>query len=311
MMALYRPPSDGPLKSVAPREAIEQFRLAVDQALERWLPPAHEFPAGLHAAMRYAVLGSGKRIRPLLVYAAGTALGVNREALDGPACAVELVHAYSLVHDDLPAMDNDDLRRGRPTCHKAYDEATAILAGDALQALAFHVLAHDPDIRVSAEQRLRMIDTIATASGSRGMAGGQALDLAAVGKTLNIAELENMHIHKTGALIRASVRLGALSQANVDPEILERLDRYGKCVGLAFQIQDDILDVEGNTEVIGKPQGSDMARNKPTYPNLLGLDGARRAASELFNEALAAISSLGSAAKLLQRLAGYIVEREK
>ena len=293
------------------RASIEQYRLAVEQALERWLPPAHKVPASLHTAMRYAVLGDGKRVRPLLVYAAGTALGVKREALDGPACAVELVHAYSLVHDDLPAMDNDDLRRGRPTCHKAYDEATAILAGDALQALAFHVLANDPDIRVGAEQRLRMIDTIATASGSRGMAGGQALDLAAVGKTLNIAELENMHIHKTGALIRASVRLGALSQANVDPEILERLDRYGKCVGLAFQIQDDILDVEGQTEVIGKPQGSDMARNKPTYPNLLGLDGARRAASELFNEALAAISSLGSAAKLLQRLAGYIVEREK
>ena len=293
------------------RASIEQFRLTVDQALERWLPPAHKGPASLHAAMRYAVLGGGKRVRPLLVYAAGTALGVNREALDGPACAVELVHAYSLVHDDLPAMDNDDLRRGRPTCHKAYDEATAILAGDALHALAFHVLAHDPDIRVGAEQRLRMIDTIATASGSRGMAGGQALDLAAVGKTLNIAELENMHIHKTGALIRASVRLGALSQANVDSEILERLDRYGKCVGLAFQIQDDILDVEGHTEVIGKPQGSDMARNKPTYPNLLGLDGARRAAAELFNEALAAISGLGSAGKLLQRLADYIVEREK
>ncbi len=293
------------------RASIEEYRLAVEQALERWLPPAHKVPASLHAAMRYAVLGSGKRVRPLLVYAAGTVLGVNREALDGPACAVELVHAYSLVHDDLPAMDNDDLRRGRPTCHKAYDEATAILAGDALQALAFHVLAHDPDIRVDAEQRLRMIDTIATASGSRGMAGGQALDLAAVGKTLNIAELENMHIHKTGALIRASVRLGALSQANVDPEVLERLDRYGKCVGLAFQIQDDILDVEGHTEVIGKPQGSDMARNKPTYPNLLGLDGARRAAAELFNEALAAISGLGSASKLLQRLADHIVEREK
>ncbi|MGH8245706.1 MAG: polyprenyl synthetase family protein, partial [Gammaproteobacteria bacterium] len=207
--------------------------------------------------------------------------------------------------------DNDDLRRGRPTCHKAYDEATAILAGDALQALAFHVLAHDQDIRVGAEQRLRMIDTLATASGSRGMAGGQALDLAAVGKALNIAELENMHIHKTGALIRASVRLGALSQADVDPETLERLDCYGKCVGLAFQIQDDILDVEGHTEVIGKPQGSDLARNKPTYPNLLGLDGARRAAAELFNEALAAISGLGSAGKLLERLAGYIVEREK
>ena len=199
----------------------------------------------------------------------------------------------------------------RATCHRAYDEATAILAGDALQALAFHVLAHDPDIRVGAEQRLQMIDTVATAGGSRGMAGGQALDLAAVGKTLNIAELENMHIHKTGALIRASVRLGALSRAHVDPEILERLDRYGKCVGLAFQIQDDILDVEGHTEVIGKPQGSDMARNKPTYPNLLGLDGARRAAAELFNEALAAISSLGSAGKLLQCLAGYVVEREK
>ncbi len=284
---------------------------AVEQALEDWLPAAPITPQRLHEAMRYAVLGAGKRVRPLLVLATGKVLGVPRAALTGPACAVELIHAYSLIHDDLPAMDNDDLRRGRPTCHRAFDEATAILAGDALQALAFHVLAHDPAIVAGPELRLRMVDTLAVASGSRGMAGGQALDLAAVGQALSIAELENMHIHKTGALVRASVRLGTLSCACADPAAVETLDHYGKCLGLAFQIKDDILDEEGETAVIGKPQGSDRARHKPTYPQLLGLEAAREAASELHRQALADLAPLGGAAQPLRWLADYIIMRER
>jgi len=197
------------------RDRLADCQSRVEAALESWLPTEATQPHTLHRAMRYAVLGGGKRIRPILVYASGDAFGVNPSALDGPACAVEIIHAYSLVHDDLPAMDNDDLRRGRPTCHRAFDEATAILAGDALQALAFQILAHDPAIQVDAGQRVRMIETLARAGGSRGMAGGQAIDLEAVGKDLDLAELENMHTHKTGALIRASVELGALSMGGV------------------------------------------------------------------------------------------------
>ncbi len=290
---------------------LPELALAVERALERWLPAAGIAPTDLHRAMRYAVLGNGKRMRPLLVYATGAALGIPREALDGPACAVELVHAYSLVHDDLPAMDDDDLRRGQPTCHKAFGEATAILAGDALQALAFHVLAHDEAMRASPEQRIRMIDTLAVASGSRGMAGGQALDLAAVGRTLTLAELENMHVRKTGALMRASVVLAASSSPQVDAGIAARLDHYAKRIGLAFQVQDDILDIEGETEVIGKPQGSDIARDKPTYPNLLGLAGARRIAAELRAEALTGIESLGEAGEPLRFMADYITQRNR
>ena len=231
--------------------------------------------------------------------------------LDGPAVAVEMIHAYSLIHDDLPAMDNDDLRRGRPTCHKVYGDALAILAGDALQALAFHVLAHDPEIRVALEQRLAMLDTLAIASGSRGMAGGQGLDLQAVGCTLSLEALENMHLHKTGALIRASVRLGALSRPGVDAALLDSLDEYARCIGLAFQVQDDILDIEGETATIGKPQGSDLARNKPTYPNLLGLAGAKAVAARLYEQAVAALAGLGEAGMPLRELADYIVSRNK
>jgi farnesyl diphosphate synthase len=293
------------------KERLQAYQACVEEALEKWLPGADVQPAHLHQAMRYAVLGNGKRIRPVLVYATGEAFGVPLKALDSPACAVEIIHAYSLIHDDLPAMDNDDLRRGRPTCHKAFDEATAILAGDALQALAFFILARSPDIRVAPEQRLRMIDILALASGSRGMAGGQAIDLAAVGKRLNIAELENMHIHKTGALIRASVELGALSADNVDPAAFERVSRFAKCIGLAFQIQDDILDVESDTETLGKPQGSDMERNKPTYPSLLGLAGARKAAGDLHAQALDALHGFDHKADVLRSLADYIVQREK
>ena len=293
------------------RERLQAYQTCVEKALDQWLPGADMQPVQLHQAMRYAVLGNGKRIRPVLVYATGEAFGVPLKALDSPACAVEIIHAYSLIHDDLPAMDNDDLRRGRPTCHKAFDEATAILAGDALQALAFLILAHSPDIQVAPEQRIRMIDILAQASGSRGMAGGQAIDLAAVGKKLNIAELENMHIHKTGALIRASVELGALSADNVDPNSFERVSHYAKCIGLAFQIQDDILDVESDTETLGKPQGSDLQRNKPTYPSLLGLTGARKAAHDLHARALDALGDFDHRANTLRSLADYIVQREK
>ena len=288
---------------------IQFWSKRADQALEKCLPSESTLPERLHQAMRYAVLNGGKRIRPVLTYAAGHAVGVQPANLDAAACAVELIHAYSLVHDDLPAMDDDDLRRGKPTCHKAFDEATAILAGDALQALAFQMLAHGQSSSIPAEQRLQMLDTLAIASGSRGMVGGQAIDLAAVGKTLNVAELENMHVNTTGALLRASVKLGALCQADIDTTRLKKLDHYAKCIGLAFQIQDDILDVEGDTETLGKTQGADQALNKPTYPALLGLESARQMARELHAEALRSIDDLGELADPLRWLADYIVKR--
>jgi len=293
------------------KEFLQEHQSCVEAALDAWLPSADIQPEHLHEAMRYSVLSDGKRIRPVLVYAAGKVFGVNRNALDAPACAVEMIHAYSLIHDDLPAMDDDDLRRGRPTCHRAYDEATAILAGDSLQALAFHVLAHDSNMIIDAEQKIQMIDILAHASGSRGMAGGQAIDLAAVGKTLNITELENMHIHKTGALIRASVELGALSQPDVDAGSFEKVSHYAKCIGLAFQVQDDILDIESDTETLGKPQGSDLQRNKPTYPNLLGLDGAKDVAKQLHEEAISSLSMFDESADPLRWIADYIVQRDK
>ncbi len=292
-------------------EKLSLYQTRLDSALERWLPDQDIQPQKLHKAIRYAVLGDGKRIRPVLVYAAGEALGIELDLLDPAACAVELIHAYSLIHDDLPAMDDDDLRRGRPTCHMAFDEATAILAGDAIQALAFELLAHQGPQTLTDQQRIAMIHTLAEASGSRGMAGGQAIDLESVGEQLNIAELENMHIHKTGALIRASVKLGALATTNVESSILDGLDHYAKCIGLAFQVRDDILDVEGDTETIGKPQGSDEARNKPTYPNLLGLDGAKKAAAELHSDAINSLKPLGQGADTLRSIADYIVQRSK
>ncbi len=290
---------------------LRAYRQSVETALDRWLPGPDTEPPALHQAMRYSVLGDGKRIRPILLYATGEAFGLELKRLDGPACAVEMIHAYSLIHDDLPAMDNDDLRRGRPTCHVAYDEATAILAGDALQALAFHILAHDPDISANSKQRLGMIDTLAVASGSRGMAGGQAIDLVSVGKSLNIAELETMHLQKTGALIRASAELGALSADNVGPALFERVSEYAKCIGLAFQIKDDILDIEGDTETLGKPQGSDIAMNKPTYPNLLGMQGAKQAARDLYEKAIECLTVFDERADTLKKIADYIVNRNR
>lgn len=289
-------------------ECLERYRARVHAALDACLPPAADEPRQLHEAMRYAVLNGGKRVRAVLVYAAGEAVGTPVDGLDAAACAVELMHAYSLVHDDLPAMDNDDLRRGQPTCHRAFDEATALLAGDALQSLAFEVLLQNGG-PATALDRLGMARTLANASGSKGMAGGQAIDLSAVGKTLDPGELENMHLHKTGALIRASVRLGALSGDGVGEETLALLDGYARCIGLAFQIRDDILDVEGETEMLGKRSGADMARNKPTYPSLLGMEPAKRKAADLHDEALECLAAFGPEADPLRWLSEYIVSR--
>jgi farnesyl diphosphate synthase len=290
-------------------EQINHYQSRAGRALDRRLPVVDLHPNDLHRAMRYAVLGGGKRIRPVLVYATGAAVGATLDALDAPACAVEFIHAYSLIHDDLPAMDNDDLRHGQPTCHKAFGEALAILAGDALQALAFQVLSQDSTMVADPAIRVKMLGLLAQAAGSRGMVGGQAIDLAAVGRELSLAELENMHIHKTGALIRASVLLGALSQPVLDSAVLDRLDRYAKCIGLAFQIRDDILDVVGDTATLGKPQGSDRVLDKPTYPALLGLEGAREHARALYEEALASLESLGPETDALRWIAAYIVDR--
>jgi len=285
--------------------------MRVERALDRWLPSDSTRPVRLHSAMRYAALGEGKRVRPVLVYAAGHALGAKPDCLDAAACAVELIHAYSLVHDDLPAMDDDDLRRGRATCHKAFDEATAILAGDALQTLAFRVLCEDDDMCSTRGDRLRMIDELATASGSRGMAGGQALDMEATGQDIDLAQLENLHIHKTGALILASVRLGALAAGAAHDPHLPGLERYAKCIGLAFQVHDDVLDVEGETAVLGKTRGKDAAADKATYPALIGLDAAREMAGRLVDEALDSLADLDDKAQPLRQLAHYIIGRNR
>ena len=268
-------------------------------ALTQRLPHATHYPARLHQAMRYASEG-GKRLRPLLVYLSGHALGVDAARLDAAACAVEMIHAYSLVHDDLPAMDDDALRRGRPTTHVAYDEATAILVGDALQALAFQTLSEDDGGGLSAAPRLRMVALLAGAAGSRGMVGGQAVDLESEHRQLTLAELEALHIHKTGALIRACTQMACAAADDCDPAAAQALDRYGKCVGLAFQIQDDVLDIEGNSATLGKTAGKDHASGKSTYPSLLGLGAARQRADELFAQAHEALEALdGRAAALL------------
>lgn len=286
-----------------------RFRQRVDHAMEEWLPPEQLNPTNLHQAMRYSVLASGKRVRPVLVYATATALQIPLERVDGIAAAIEITHAYSLIHDDLPAMDDDDLRRGRPTCHKQFDEATAILAGDALQALAFYILSHDPAMINDATKRLQMIEKLSLHSGSRGMAGGQAIDLASVGKALDIAELETMHIHKTGALIRNCVQLAALSADSIKAQDYAALDSYAKKIGLSFQIQDDILDVIGDTNIIGKPQGSDAGLDKPTFPSVIGLSAAREKAQELHHQALAAIEHLDENADTLRAISHWFVSR--
>lgn len=271
------------------------------------MPPADRIPHTLHDAMRYAVLNGGKRVRPLLVYATGECLNVAPAALDAPAVAIELIHAFSLVHDDLPAMDDDDLRRGKPTVHKQYDEATAILAADALQPLAFSVLASVAG--VSADARARLVQLIADACGSLGMTGGQSIDLAAEGQTLDIEQLENMYALKTGALIHASVWSACLLHGNLESEHADALDLFGRRIGVAFQIKDDILDVEGETAIIGKPAGSDELLQKATYPALFGLDAAHVRCDDLMREALQALQVFGEAAAPLEWLARFIVER--
>ena len=289
---------------------VEQFQHRVNSALDRWLPPDHVEPSRLHQAMRYAVLAPGKRVRPILVYAIANTLDIELSRVDGAAAAVEIIHAYSLIHDDLPAMDDDDLRRGRPTCHREFDEATAILAGDALQALAFYIISNDPDMPANTAARLKMVETLALFSGSFGMAGGQAIDLAAVGKTLNVSELETMHNHKTGALIRTCIRLAALSCDHLEDTRLEALDSYARCIGLAFQVQDDILDVTGDTEMTGKPQGSDSTLNKPTFPSIIGLDASRKKALELHQQALQALSIFAEEADILRYISAWFIERK-
>jgi farnesyl diphosphate synthase len=279
----------------------------MESVLAEWLPPAHIAPQRLHDAMRYAVLGGGKRVRPLLAFAAGEVSGARVERVQHVAAAVELIHAYSLVHDDMPAMDNDALRRGKPTVHVEFDEATALLVGDALQSLAFDILVSQP-LADDAASQLKMVQLLAQAAGSRGMAGGQAIDLASVGKPLDLTELEFMHIHKTGALIRASVLLGAQCGSVSDPAAAA-LDRYAKCIGLAFQVVDDVLDAETPTATLGKTAGKDAANNKPTYVSLLGVARARELAQELRADAHAALADLGASAGRLRQLADFVVER--
>ncbi len=280
----------------------------VEAALERCLPPRDQAPQRLHDAMRYAVLGGGKRVRPLLAFAAGDAVGAAAERVDGVACAVELIHAYSLVHDDMPCMDDDVLRRGRPTVHVEFDEATALLVGDALQSTAFELIADAPAGSDHGVQ-LELVRLLARASGSRGMAGGQAIDLESVGKSLTLPELEFMHILKTGALIRASVTLGARC-GSPPPAALERLDRYAKLIGLAFQVVDDTLDAAASTATLGKTAGKDAVQRKPTYVTVLGPERARELAEDLRREAHDAIAGFDDRAKTLRDLADFIVLRQ-
>jgi farnesyl diphosphate synthase len=288
---------------------MRDYQGRIEGVLAAALPSADLLPQRLHAAQRYSVLGGGKRLRPLLVYSTGEALGIPMATLDVPAAAVELIHSYSLVHDDLPAMDNDDLRRGQPTTHRAFDVATAILAGDSLQVLAFSILAQDRPDELTPAARLKMIQILADASGTAGMAGGQALDLAAVGRGLDLQELEAMHRLKTGALIRASVLLAAACAPDLTIAEWQALDGYAQDIGLAFQIQDDILDVEGSTQDLGKTAGADAARAKPTYPSILGLEPAKTRARELKRRACERLRPFGGRADVLVWLASYVVDR--
>lgn len=286
---------------------IAHYTARVADALDDALPLATQPPKRLHDAMRYAVFNGGKRVRPLLVYATGECLGLREELLDSPAAAIELIHAFSLVHDDLPAMDDDDIRRGKPTLHRQFDEATAILAADALQPLAFKVLAGIED--VSSQTRVRLIKLVADAVGSIGMTGGQAMDLAAEGKSLTASEIEHMYALKTGALIHASVAAAALLVDDLSADRTSAIDAFGRTIGVAFQIKDDILDVEGETEVIGKRSGADQRLGKATYPGLVGIDEARSRCDSLLRSALEQLDDFGDDAESLRWLARFIVER--
>ena len=289
------------------QEWLSEHSARTESALESLLDSDQTTPKQLHKAMRYAAQGGGKRIRPLLVYAAGSLGDVKVEALDAPAVAVECIHAYSLVHDDLPCMDDDDLRRGRPTVHKAYDEATALLVGDALQTRAFEILAN---AKSEVDVRLLMISSLAAASGSRGMAGGQAIDLDSVGKKLDLAGLKQMHAMKTGALLSCAVQLGGIA-AHLNPTQMTCLKNYSQALGLAFQIVDDVLDATVDSQALGKTAGKDAANDKPTYVTLMGLDYAQKQAKQLQAEAIASLEIFGSKAQALQDLALLVVSRGK
>lgn len=288
--------------------AAERLAL-VETCLEKHLPATNCAPTRLHEAMRYSVLGGGKRVRPLLSFAAGELSGADKTRSVIAGAAVELIHAYSLVHDDLPCMDNDTLRRGKPTCHVKYDESTALLVGDSLQSLAFQLLAESP-LTGDPQNQIEMIRHLAFAAGSRGMAGGQAIDLDSVGKTLNLPELEFMHIHKTGALIRAAVILGARCGNRLDDAQFKQLDHFAKCMGLAFQVIDDILDAEATTAALGKTAGKDAENNKPTYVSILGIKRARELAHELRQEAIGVLNQFGSEALRLLQVTDFIIQRE-
>jgi geranylgeranyl pyrophosphate synthase len=290
---------------------LETWRLRMETALSDRLPPSDAVPARLHGAMRYSVLGGGKRIRPALVFATARAVGLTEDDVEAVACAIELVHVYSLVHDDLPAMDDDDMRRGRPTCHKAYDEATALLVGDALQPLAFQLLARDPKLPESASIRLKLSDMLAQAIGTFGMAGGQAIDLAVQGMQLDIAQVEDMHARKTGALIRASVLMAAeCTTPALDPHLYAGLSRYANAVGLAFQIQDDLLDVTGDASMLGKATGADSERAKPTHPAVIGIAASQQRVRLLHTQAINALTPFGARAESLRALAHWLLSRQ-
>lgn len=289
---------------------MEQSQQRVQIGLALHLAALSGLTPNLRTAMEYACLQGGKRVRPILSYASAQAFGAPLACADTAACAIEMVHCYSLIHDDLPAMDDDDLRRGKPTVHIAFSEATAILAGDALQGLAFRLLSDPDGLQIKDSTRLRMINLLSRAAGYEGMVGGQSIDFDAVGKTLALEELHTMHSLKTGALINASVQLGALSTEQASPEQLITLHQYANCVGLAFQVQDDILDVVSDTATLGKKPGADQAHSKPTYVSLLGLDGARNKADALVHDAIDALTGFDSNADALRQIARYIVERK-
>ncbi|WIG82635.1 (2E,6E)-farnesyl diphosphate synthase [Photobacterium damselae] len=291
-------------------QLLQHYQERNNQQLTHWLDAQPFADQTLLKAMKYGALLGGKRVRPFLTYVTGNMLGVNEENLDTPAAAIECIHAYSLIHDDLPAMDDDELRRGQPTCHIAFDEATAVLAGDALQTLAFEILAEGTLSIDGESQRIKMIKELAQASGAAGMCMGQALDLDGEGKHLGLTQLEQIHKHKTGALIRCAVRLGALAAGEKGLEILTQLNTYAEAIGLAFQVQDDILDVISDTETLGKPQGSDIALDKSTYPALLGLEGAQQKAQQLYQEAVQALEAIPYDTTQLEVFARYLIERK-
>jgi geranylgeranyl pyrophosphate synthase len=283
--------------------------LRMEGALAARLPSPTTVPARLHEAIRYSVLGGGKRIRPALMFATARTLGLSEDQVEAAACAVELIHVYSLVHDDLPAMDDDDLRRGRPTCHKAFDEATAVLVGDALQPLAFLLLARDPALPSSAAIRLRLVEILSEASGTFGMAGGQAIDLAVQGQRVDIAQIEDMHARKTGAIIRASVLMAAECVPQLDERSYGALNEFATAIGLAFQIQDDLLDVLGDVTTLGKATGADRERDKPTHPAIIGIEASQERVHLLHGQALAALDVFGDRAAPLRSLADWLLSR--